>query len=129
MPLPQQVLLSEVDDFVPASIENRSQHEEAETLRLLISDRRRHGEFLSSYGDFDQRRAIVFECLCNGGFHLVRSFGSQSEKSRPLRNFYEVWIAQVGGEAQNAGGLHFQFDKGKRLVLVHNQLHRQVVLL
>src|SRR6266498_5479273 len=52
--LVKEIDLCQIDDFVAAPTENRFEHEEAEAGHLLKTDRRRHGEFLPGYENFDQ---------------------------------------------------------------------------
>jgi hypothetical protein len=40
--LPEQIDFSEINELVAAPTEHRFQHEQAESLRLFISNRRRH---------------------------------------------------------------------------------------
>src|SRR5260370_40354211 len=73
--LAEEVDLSQIDDFVAAPAENCFEHEKAEAGHLLKADRRRHGEFLPVYRDFNQRGAVVLEGLRNHRSDLVRVFG------------------------------------------------------
>ncbi len=43
-------------------------------------------------------------------------FGSQAEEARSLRDLRKIGILQVSGKIEKAAGLHFQFDKGERII-------------
>src|SRR5260370_36912978 len=53
---------------------------------------------------------------------LLRRFGCESKESRGLGHLCEIWVIQAGSKINDAGGLHFQLDKGQRVVLEDNQL-------
>jgi hypothetical protein len=97
-------------------------------IHLFERDRWRHREFLPGDGDFDQRRSIVLERLRQHWTHLIRRIGCQSQESRCLGHFREVRVVQVGAEVEEAGSLHFEFNKSQRVVLEDNDLHRQIQL-
>src|SRR5580698_7719862 len=124
----KQIDLRQVDKFVAASVENRSQHEQTEALGLLIKDRWRHRQFLPCDLDLNQCRAVMFESLRNRGFNLVWGFGAQSKKSCSLGDLREIRTTQVGCKIEKAVRFHFQFHERQGIVLEDNHLHWQFVL-
>src|SRR5262245_38563187 len=109
--LVKQIDLCQIDDFVAPPTENCFEHEEAEAGHLLEADRRRHGEFLSRYGSLDQSRAVVLERLSDHRPDLLRRFGPQTQKADGFSHLGEIRVVKVGGEIEDAGRLHLQFDK------------------
>ena len=74
----KEIDLRQINDFVAPPTENGFEHEEAETGHLLEADRRRHGELLAGYGNLDQSRAVVHECLGDQRPHLLGRFGPRA---------------------------------------------------
>ena len=62
-----------------------------------------------------------FSACASIGSTSSASFRFQPEQARTLCDFCEVRIAQVGGEVEDPGGLHLQFDKGERIVFEHDR--------
>src|SRR4030095_16087480 len=126
--LAEEIDLSQIDDFVAAPAENCFEHEQAEALHLLKGNRRRHGELLPTHDDFDQSRSVMLESLRDHGLYLIRCFGRQPKETRGLRHLCKIWVVQVCSKIEDTGCLHFQFDKGQRVVLEDNHLDRQLQL-
>src|SRR5882724_4978342 len=116
MTLTQQIHSRQIDNLVAAAAENCFRHEQAETFCLLQSNRRWHREFLTRYKNLDQCRAVMFESLRNHRFYLFWRLRFQSENSCSFRDRCELRIAQVRSKIYEARRLHFQFNKGKRIV-------------
>ena len=57
--LPEKIDLCEIDDFVASTAQDCLQCKKAEVLHLLNSDGGRHGQFLATHGNFDERRPFV----------------------------------------------------------------------
>src|SRR5262245_24879540 len=117
-----------MDDLVPTPADNWFEHEEAEALHLLKSNRRWHGELLPTHDGFDQSRSIMLESLRNHRSNLLRCFGPEPKETRGLRHLCEIWVVQVRSKIENAGGLHFQLNKSQRPVVEDNHLDRQLQL-
>jgi len=56
------------------------------------------------------------EGLRNHGSNVIGSFGRESQETCGLSHLCEIWVEQVCSKIEDAGSLHFQFDKGKRVV-------------
>ena len=83
-------------------------------------------EFLPAHDDFDQSGSVMLESLRDHRSHLIRCFGRQPQEPGPLGDFGEVRVVQVGAKIEDAGRLHFQFDKGQRVVLEDDHLDWQL---
>jgi len=128
--LAEDIDFCEIDDFISASAEDCSEHEQAEAARLVNSDRRWHGEFLPAHEDFDQGRPVILESLRNHRFNCSTwCLGPEPEETRRLRHLCEIWVDQVCSKINDAGGFHFQLDKSQRIILEDNHLDRQLQLL
>ena len=125
MALTEEIDLGKIDDFVAVPAENRFEHKEAETDRLIEADRQWHREFLPVDEDFDQSGPVMLECLCDHRSNLIRRFRSQPEEAGCLGHLCKIRIMQVCGKFQDAGRLHFQFDERQGIVLEDNNLDRQ----
>ena len=62
------------------------------------------------------------------GSNLVGRFSRQPQQAGAFSHFCKVRILQIGSELQNARRLHFQFDKGQRVILEDNDFHRRLQL-
>src|SRR5580698_806547 len=80
-PLPEQIGLGEIDDFIGTSAENRFQHEEREALGLLQRDTRRYREFLTCDVNFDNGRTVVFQSLRDHRLDLIWRSHCQSQST------------------------------------------------
>jgi hypothetical protein len=123
-----KVGLGEVDDFGAAAIENSFDHEQAEALDLIDGNGWRHREFLPAHHGFNQGRPLMAERLPDHGFNLIRRFGAKPKNARGLGHLREIRVMQAGSKIEDAGRLHFQFDKGQRAVVKDDGLDRQLQL-
>ena len=68
------------------------------------------------------------ERLPDHRFNLIRRFGPEPQDACGLGHLREIRVMQVGSKIEDAGGLHFQFDKGQGTVVEDDHLDRQLQL-
>jgi len=60
------------------------------------------------------------ECLLDHRLDLVGRLGPESKDSSRLGHLWQNRVARTGAKIGDAGGLHFQFNKGQRTVVEDN---------
>ena len=119
---------SNVDDLVAAAIKHRFERPKIEPDRLIELNRRRHGKLCPVDHCVDQRRSVVLKRFGHSFLQIGRIFHPHAKNVRRTGQADKVRIHQLGSLSENAGRLHFQFNKGQRAITKNNDLHRQLVL-
>src|SRR5580658_6784266 len=112
-----EICIGEIDQFVAVPAENCLERKQAKTLCLFKRYSRRHREFVTTDRNFKQSGAVILQSCRYHRPDFIWRLSFQTQDTGGLGQFCKVWVLEIRSKINKACRLHFELNKGERIVL------------